>query len=156
MATYRVQDEHTGEDFDAADDQAAMEYGEQWLSSGDWPRSQTLYLDANVFRLPPDGDAELVGTASVELHPEEPKCSGEDHAWASPHSLLGGLKENPGVWGSGGGVRIKEVCRHCGAYKLTDTWATDPRDGSQGHTSVEYLEPDEESLAWIRKEASDE
>ena len=46
----------------------------------------------------------------------------EGHAWRSPHALVGGLKENPGVFGSGGGVTIHEVCVRCGLHRHTDTW----------------------------------
>ena len=84
------------------------------------------------------------------VHPtvEAPDCEkGHDHDWCSPQ-WLGGLSENPGVWGSRhGGVRIKEVCAHCGRYRITDTGATDSAAGQQCE-SVEYREPDEASLAW--------
>ena len=43
------------------------------------------------------------------------------------------------VWGSGGGVRIEEVCMRCGCSKTTDTWAQDPSDGEQGLDSTSYV-----------------
>jgi hypothetical protein len=68
----------------------------------------------------------------VEVEPEEPECSeDEGHRWV----------DGP-VYGSGGGVCYRDTCSHCGLVKRVDTWATDPADGSQGHTSVEYLPAD--------------
>jgi len=153
MVKYRVQDGQTGENFEAESDEAALEYGEDWLEGGSWDRSQTIWLDAEVVRLKDDGEyADTLGWVRVTLHPEEPDCTaGSDHAWRSPQSVVGGCKENPGVWGSGGGVRSLEVCQHCGAFRITDTWATNPCDGTQGHTSVEYLPADIYSLKWVEQ-----
>lgn len=159
MAKYRVQDGQCGDDFEAASDDAALEYGEEWLRSGDWVRSETLFLEAEVVQLQDDGAfKETLGHVRVTLPPEAPKCSGGSHAWCSPYELLGGLKENPGVFGHGGGVRIREVCKHCGVSRVTDTWATNPRDGTQGHETVEYFPAGEEELEWVaqqREEVSD-
>lgn len=167
MAKYRVQDERIctaegrllvgacGDDFDATDDDAALEYGEEWLRSGDWGknRSETLFLEAEVVQLHDDGQfKETLGHIRVALQPDEPKCSAGSHAWCSPHELVGGLKDNPGVFGSGGGVRIKEVCRHCGTCRLTDTWATNPQDGTQGHETVEYFPAGKEELEWVAQQ----
>ena len=81
----------------------------------------------------------------VSFDPPEPQCTdGHSHDWASPIEIVGGLEENPGVHGHGGGVIVHEVCAHCGLHKYTDTWATDPSDGEQGLTSVEYRRDDEE------------
>jgi len=76
---------------------------------------------------------------TVTLNEDEPDCEdGETHDWQSPYALLGGLEENPGVWGNGGGVIIKEVCMHCGCLRVTDTWAQNPETGEQGLESVSY------------------
>lgn len=95
-----------------------------------------------------EGEAELI---RVQIDPAEPEClagaeragltdDGSQHRWRAPHSLVGGLKENPGVQGHGGGVIYVEVCTLCGCARTTDTWAQDPTDGTQGHTSVSYEE----------------
>jgi hypothetical protein len=89
----------------------------------------------------------------VELDPEEPACAkGEEHEWCSPHEVVGGLKENPGVYGHGAGLIITEVCRHCGAYRETDTWAQDRTDGTQGHCEISYREADEKSREWVEEQ----
>jgi hypothetical protein len=93
-----------------------------------------------------------LGFVRVVLPPDEPKCSSGAHAWCSPYELLGGLKENPGVFGHEGGVRIKEVCKHCGTRRLTDTWATNPCNGTQGHETVEYFTPGERELEWVEQQ----
>ena len=151
MARYRVQDSDWGDDFDAADDDAALAYAQEWLRTGDWGDvSRTMWLEAAVLPLADDGDCgESIGKARLAIHPQPPKCRGEEHVWCSPYHILGGMKENPGVWGNGGGAKIKEVCSECGIYKLTDTWATNPVNGTQGHTSVEYLPADDRSLEWV-------
>lgn len=96
----------------------------------------------------PDPDSE---THTIEIPPTEPDCCGGSHDWLTPFSVVGGLKENPGVFGSGGGVIMTEVCRYCGCYEVTDTWAQNPENGEQGLTSVEYREADEASEAWLRR-----
>jgi hypothetical protein len=78
-------------------------------------------------------------TVEVSIQPKAPSCTGDEHDWKSPE-FLGGLKENPGVFGHGGGVRIHECCMHCGCEKVTDTWAQNPANGKQGLTSVSYEE----------------
>jgi hypothetical protein len=94
----------------------------------------------------PDGEEEC---ATVQLDPEEPDCTDADgHDWQSPHEVVGGLKENPGVRGHGGGVIVTEVCAHCGMYRITDTWGQRPDTGEQGLTVLEYRDADEKSLAW--------
>jgi hypothetical protein len=89
---------------------------------------------------------------TITLDAEEPECKdGEDHDWRSPYSVLGGIKENPGVWGHGGGVAIKEVCAHCGKYKITDTWAQRSDTGEQGLRSERYEDPDDASHEWLAR-----
>lgn len=76
---------------------------------------------------------------TVAVAPKEPDCvSRHGHVWASPHELVGGIEENPGVWGHGGGVIIHEACLQCGCARITNTWAQDPTDGTEGLTSVRY------------------
>lgn len=98
----------------------------------------------------PDDDRDDVETHTIAVHPRAPQCGGGDeHEWCSPHGLVGGLRENPGVHGHGGGVVMTEVCARCGAYRVRDTWAQDPATGELVGESVTYREPDDASLAWI-------
>jgi hypothetical protein len=85
---------------------------------------------------------------TTTIDPDEPDCTGDGHDWQSPE-MLGGLSENPGVVGHGGGVIVTEVCAHCGRYRTTDTWAQNRSTGEQGLTSVEYTVADNRSEQWI-------
>lgn len=151
---YEVRDGYVSDEFDAADDAAAVAYAKQWLADGDWPREETQYLTACVYRMPGN---DCVGEVTLTLHPLPPQCDGgHDHDWCRPHSVVGGLRDNPGVFGSGGGVKIVEVCRHCGRRRHTDTWATHPATGEQGVERVWYTDADETSLAWVERQEADE
>lgn len=90
-------------------------------------------------------------THTIEIPPSEPDCCGGAHAWKSPLSVVGGIKENPGVYGNGGGVIMTEVCCYCGCYQVANTWAQNPENGAQGLTSVEYRDSDESSEAWLTR-----
>jgi hypothetical protein len=96
----------------------------------------TLWINVSVHCQETDEEAE----ERVVLAPEEPECIRDEHDWQSPIELVGGIEENPGVFGHGGGVIINEVCLHCGCARITDTWAQDRTTGEQGLRSVEYEE----------------
>jgi len=120
----------------------------EWIETGDWDRSHTLWIRAYAKpRDPASGkpcdDTHRRVDITVTLHPEAPDCTkGQEHDWQSPHEIVGGCIENPGVFGHGGGVTIHEVCAHCCAHRNTDTWAQDPNTGEQGLTSVRYERAD--------------
>ena len=103
----------------------------------------TTWVHVRVWEEDEDG-AEIVdhGDHSVSLDPEEPECTHEGgHDWQAPHTLVGSICENPGVWGHGGGVVAHEVCVRCGAGMETDTWAQDRCTGEQGLRSITYQPP---------------
>lgn len=120
---------------------AAQEY----VDGGDWGESQStsswVTVCAWLDGIDADGQPCRVDECrhKIEIEPEEPECiDDEGHDWQNPYAIVGGLKENPGVYGHGGGVIFNEVCVRCGCGKQTDTWAQDLEDGEQGLTSVEY------------------
>lgn len=130
--------------------ETAEEAAQEYVDGGDWNESDsTSWIDVRT-RPVADPDAEWEWT-TITLHPDEPECNHDDdgHDWQSPIDLVGGIKENPGVWGHGGGVVITEVCLCCGLRRITDTWAQNPNNGVQGLESVEYQEPDEEYIALV-------
>ncbi len=152
----------------ADDDTAAVHYpdasyayeaAQEYVDDGDWGEvNETKWITVRAWRqayLIVDGELTAVQLEEewhkIELEPDEPECSDAyaKHDWQSPLKLVGGLEENPGVWGHGGGVVVKEVCAHCGMYRITDTWAQDRTDGEQGLTSVQYVPADEESREWV-------
>lgn len=138
--------------------ESGEEAAQDYVGDGDWGfRVETDWIDVDAWRvgylLGADGRAIKVeidrASHKIALEPEEPECEQPEHDWRSPYSVLGGVRENPGVWGHGGGVVIREVCAHCGRYRITDTWAQHRATGEQGLTSTSYEDADERSLAWI-------
>jgi hypothetical protein len=119
---------------------AAREY----VYTGEWGEiTETIWITVTAWQwgIDEDGDRCYINRSShkVTLDPPEPDCiEGHEHDWQSPFALIGGIEENPGVWGHGAGVTISSVCIHCGCGKLTDTWAQDLTDGEQGLESVSY------------------
>ena len=111
-----------------------------WAEDGGYDTSEgTVYLRYRI-RCALTREEEDV---RIALQPKAPKCPGPDneggeHDWQSHYGIVGGLKENPGVWGHGGGVLVREVCMHCGCGRTTDTWAHDPATGEEGLESIRY------------------
>lgn len=142
---YRLWIDGVNEEIEAEDDKDARRQAREWARDGDWDLSGgTLWIEVSIQRFVESEDGENwedVDDVTITIEPPEPKCSDKrGHDWQSPHSLLGGLEENPGVWGHGGGVIINEVCVRCGCGKTTDTWAQRPDTGEQGLHSVSYEE----------------
>src|SRR5690554_5454873 len=82
------------------------------------PETETFWVEGELASI----DGEEIHPTLVAIHPDAPACEGEgEHDWQSPHHLLGGIEENPGVWGKGGGAVIEEVCMRCGTARITDT-----------------------------------
>lgn len=134
MKTYTVRDE-SGLEL-PIEAESPSEAAREYVDTGDWHESTCTCFIHLAVREEDNDDWEHI---RIAIEPTPPPCeNGEEHEWTSPWQIVGGLKENPGVWGNGGGVRITEVCQKCGCGKLTDTWATDPYDGSQGNRIVSY------------------
>jgi hypothetical protein len=136
MTKFLCDDGNCEVEIEAASPEAAAQ---GYVETGDWGEpTSTIWI--TVYVTPVGGDPDFDREAhTVEIDPDEPSCeSGEDHQWKSPIELVGGLEDNPGVFGHGGGVVIHEVCQHCGCSKTTDTWAQNPETGEQGLQSVSY------------------
>lgn len=147
--TYCCRDQDGGELYLDAESPAAA--ATEYVESGDWGEVRsTIWIDVRVFSTDADGDIdEDHGTFTREVDPDAPACArGHEHEWCSPIEVVGGIEENPGVWGKGGGVTITELCRHCRCYREIDTWAQRSDTGEQGLRSVSYRRADETSRAW--------
>lgn len=133
----------------------ASEAAREYVDGGDWGElTSTTWIDVYCSPLDADGepDEDERERVTITLEPTEPDCiRGHEHDWQSPISVVGGIESNPGVQGHGGGVTILEVCRHCGRYRETDTWAQRRDTGEQGLRSVEYRDADGDSEEWIRE-----
>lgn len=105
--------------------------------------TKTSWVDAYLGELDEQGDIieETQEMITVTIHPDPPECwKGEEHEWSSPFDIVGGCKENPGVYGCGGGVKITMVCLKCGCRKTGNTWDQRTDTGEQGLHSTEYEE----------------
>lgn len=139
---------------EAVDADDAIRQAKDLLRGGDWGELEsTCWPRASVTLYDDDGDEVESHRVKVAIDPEEPVCDGGEHGgeheWRSPIEIVGGIAENPGVWGHGGGVIVHEVCRRCGWKRISDSWAQDPDTGEQGLNSVRYEEPDDDTLAYV-------
>ncbi|MCI0636586.1 MAG: hypothetical protein L0206_22100 [Actinobacteria bacterium] len=152
---YRLRDPEGGveEEIEAFSDKDARRQAREWIRQGYYGEvTSTIWCDVEITDLL--GREERI---SVDVDPEEPDCAmGHDHEWCSPIELVGGIADNPGCWGNGGGVLIHEVCCHCGTHRHTDTWAQRPDTGEQGLESVHYEDADDVSAAWAHTHAARE
>lgn len=142
------QDDYDYETSEFPNIEEALAHARAGVSAGDYDFGEgqgTLWVRVAAWSVE---DGTLLRD-TVTLDPPEPRCTKAEHAWASPHSLLGGDPDNPGVTGHGGGAFIREVCRHCGTYRETDTWAQNPETGEEGLRSVCYETADVASREWI-------
>lgn len=138
--TYEITDGYTSETITADSLEDALQEAKEWVEAGDYSGAEkTIWVDVRVTQV---GDADECDSATVQIDPTEPPCTSRDgHDWQSPHGIVGGITDNPGIWGHGGGVTIAECCMRCGARRDTDTWATRDDTGESGMTSVSYEEP---------------
>ena len=135
--------------------ETAEEAAQGYVDGGEWESEpSTWWIDIHCTPIDDDGEEieDEAETITVEVEPEEPECQEADHDWCSPLEVVGGIESNPGVWGHGGGLKITEVCRHCGAYRITNTWAQRQDTGEQGLRSTEYRDADGDSLAWVESQ----
>ncbi len=127
----------------------AREAADAWARDGSYDdESSTVWVEIQILdpaRYEPRADSvrdAIEETVTVQIDPRAPRCAegrAREHEWISPIEIVGGIPENPGVWGHGGGVVITEVCAHCGCARKNDTWAQD-HSGRQGLTSISYDE----------------
>jgi hypothetical protein len=105
--------------------------------------SKTTWVDVTAWQdgIDADGNIRQVNdhTITMTVDAEVPDCvKGKSHDWISPHKLVGGCEDDPGVFSHVCGLIHREVCRYCGTEKVTDTWAQNPSNGQQGLESESY------------------
>lgn len=135
---------------------------ERTIKNEAYEESETLFVDWDIYKIP----ADITNTEAVHLcevvpdgkdiddyhvkhvataHPPEPDCPyDKPHVWTATYEKEGGLEENPGVFGHGGGVILNQHCAKCGMKRIRDTWATNPNDGSEGHVTLQYIASEED------------
>lgn len=113
-------------------DEEATDDGQENDCSGE-------YCDA----LPDCGQAEHAG--------DDDEADDEGHVWRQPYSVVGGVKENPGTWSTGGtSFRFEHVCRLCGCYKIEDQPGFQRNPGEPLET-ITIRDRDDESEAWLKE-----
>lgn len=90
-----------------------------------------------------DIDEYLISEFSGHIDAPEPKCEHPEHDSCNWEMDQIGCKENPGVIGHGGGVKIYEHCANCDRTKVLNTWASHPETGEQGFKVTSYGHRDE-------------
>lgn len=73
-----------------------------------------------------------------------PKCpASSKHSWT--RAFEGGLKENPGVWSTGGTTLVSSArCRHCGMRRTETKYGAQRNPGQRD--KIDYSDPDP---AWV-------
>ena len=157
--TFLIGDEHTDTIVEADSLEDALEAARDWARDGSW--DHRCEVDVFAVRLNPlvddgrDRRGAIAGvrvwtTVEVGEDPPEPDCEADEHDWRSPHSVLSGLKENPGVWSEGGTRMVfRKVCKHCGCYRTETSVGAQRNPGELDR--IEYDKPDEVSLRWVSK-----
>lgn len=109
----------------------AAELASDMLRDADYnDLESTIWPEADVWD---NVDSDNTKRVRVTVDPAEPKCTREHRSDALEHEW-----EQVYCRGNGGGVIVHESCEHCGKRRITNTWATNPANGTQGHDSVSY------------------
>jgi len=151
--TYLVWDTDFSHAIEITED-SAKEAAEEYVHDGDWSgagQTSTIYINVHVAEKSDVDEDDDEGdydskNYKIAVDPDSPEPDAE---WQSPHWAVGGLEENPGVCGNGGGVVITEVCLASGCAKITDTWAKDSQDGEEGLESIKYVEGYLQCKGWV-------
>lgn len=148
---FKIWDDAISEIIESDDIDCAMGYAEEKWQDGSWDEKQLIELYVQEI----DWDDKPIGdvlTKDIEVGEDAlvPDCTEDEHEWESPHELVGGLTENPGVWSTGGTTYVtKTVCKNCGIYR-TETEYGSQRNPQQCDR-VEYEDSDDDSLKWVAK-----
>ena len=150
------EDSGASEIIDADDLEAALEAAKEWASEGSY--DERVMVSVCVRGIDDDGEyTDEYDSSEVEAgpEPEAPECAeGEEHAWESPYEIVGGCKDNPGVWGLGGTtLTFHSVCCRCGAHKHETSYGSQRNPGQCDQ--VTYEEANDETKEWIARHNED-
>lgn len=166
ITTYEAQDDQVTEKLNATSMADALIEAERSWQSGSWDTHSEIDVIVRevITTVTTDEDGDETETrefgVSQTIYVEvgevesEPACAASDeHDWCQPHSVVGGLDSNPGVW-SGGGTALdtREVCSCCGMYRDTHHAGSQRNPGEDAETTT-YLPADRQSLSWVEAEA---
>ncbi len=154
MAKYEIrEDGGAREIIDAESMDAAMVQARDWAASGSY--DSRVMVTVWCAALGADGDytgEQERDEVEAGPEPEVPECAdGNEHEWEAPYEVVGGVKENPGVWSRGGTtMTFHTVCLHCGTHRHETTYGSQRNPGQADQTR--YADADEASLAWVASE----
>jgi len=154
---YQAREESGATEIVEADSiQDAINQAEEWVADGSY--DERVMVRFSVYEIDEDDEQVEDGesyTGEVEAgpQPEAPECTdGAEHDWQSPYEVLGGLRENPGVWSTGGTSFVhKYVCATCGTYKTERSTGAQRNPGEMAET-IEYAPANDRSLAWVAEQ----
>lgn len=135
-----------------------LEAAQEYVSDGDWGDGKcSVRVHVWKYALDINGEQERVAEDSFDVDAgSDPEAPGEcgtdddDHDWETPLELVGGCRENPGVFSIGGTTfRATSVCASCGTYRIS-TSRGEQRNPGEAASEIEYREADEHSRAWIK------
>lgn len=137
MKTYILKDIGVIHKIQAKNLNDARSQAKEWALDGTYDNiDSTFWVDIII----ENSKGETIDVVSVAINPPEPLCVDGPHDWIAPWNIVGGIKENPGIWGNAGGVVVTECCSKCGCQRTINTWAHNPATGEQGLVSVAYEE----------------
>lgn len=153
---FMIWDDTISEIIEGDDLECALDYAEEKWQEGSWDEKQTIQIYAQEI----DWDEKTIGdsiTRDIEVGEDSPwaECYEADaHEWCAPFDLVGGLKENPGVWSMGGTTMVfKTVCLHCGCYKTETKYGVQRNPGQKD--KIEYTRSDAESHSFTKRIVKD-
>jgi len=138
---YKIsEDSGASEVIDADNLEEAVEAAKEWASEGEY--TERVMVSVYVRGLDEDGEhTDEYEDAEVEAGPEpkEPEClDSEEHDWQAPHNIVGGVKENPGVWSKGGTtLTFHRVCSRCGTHRHENSYGSQRNPGQIDTVSYE-------------------
>lgn len=141
----------------AKDNDEAVEKLKDWLRDGNWGEDP-CYVYGSVVEVNDDNEEigeKVEGEVGVNIWPPPKPCIGpdseeyEEHDWREPYKVVGGLRENPGVFSEGGRITIRSVCSHCGMQKYY-TSKTPPGNYPPEPGHHRYEAADDETIAWVK------
>lgn len=140
---FEIYDDCCRETIDATDMECAVDWATEYWQEGNWDTKCLIKLTIEHI----GWDDEILDYETIEVEcgedPVAPDCVDEqEHDWCSPHDIVGGLKENPGIWSTGGTTIVSiEVCSHCGCKKRTVNYGSQRNQGQCD--TIEYYYSDE-------------
>lgn len=133
----------------------ALEIACDWVAGGEY--DERVMVSVYVDEIDENGDVVPGEHASDEVavgpfpKPESTECGDgdEDHDWVRPLDVVGGCRENPGVFSDGGtSMKFYSICSKCGIYKIERHSGSQRNPGALDE-SIEYRQADDSSLSWV-------